>query len=174
MERALNDRDHAVDMLDPRIIDVAIGVAPTRADSRILSIPVLQHEFVTILPSDHPDAQRAMTLETYLSLAHVLVSPEGECRGLVDEALAQQGKTRQLALTPQMFAVPAVVTRTRITATVMRRVALSSEAGRQLALFPPPLNLPSVVFHLIWHRRSESSLAQARFGDSIAASAATL
>ena len=173
--RAFNDRDHAVDMLDAGIIDAAIGVAPSRADGRILSTPVLQDDFVTILASDHPDAQRTMTLETYLSLPHVLVSPEGERHGVVDQALAQQGKTRQLALTlPQMFAVPAIVARTRMTATVMRRVALASEACGQLAVFPPPLALPSITFHLIWHRRGDSSPAQAWFRGVITTSAAAL
>lgn len=79
----------------------------------------------------------------------------------IDQALAQQGKKRILALTlPQMFAVPAVIARTTMTATVMKRVALSSQAGGRLVLFPPPLALPEIVFDLIWHRRSEASPAQ--------------
>lgn len=172
---AFNDRDDVVDMLDAGIIDAAVGVTPTHADARILSTPILQDEFVTILASDHPEARRSMTLKTYLSLPHVLVSPEGERHGIVDQALAQRGKKRQLALTlPQMFAVPAIVARTRMVATVMRRVVLSSEAGGQLALFPPPLALPPIEFHLIWHRRGERSLAQAWFRDLIALTAASL
>jgi DNA-binding transcriptional LysR family regulator len=91
----------------------------------------------------------------------VLVSPEGQRHGVVDQALAEQGKQRTLALTlPQMFAVPAVVARTGMAATVMKRVALNSPASRKLTLFPPPVALPDIIFHLIWHRRSDGNPAQ--------------
>lgn len=158
---AFNDRDHAVDMLDAGEIDAAIGVPPTHPEGRILTRPILRDEFVTIVASRHPAARRGMSMKSYLSLPHVLVSPEGQRHGLVDQALAQQGKQRTLALTlPQMFAVPAVVARTGMTATVLKRVALNSPAGRKLVLFPPPMPLPEIVFHVIWHRRSEGNPAQ--------------
>ena len=158
---AFNDRDHAVDLLEAGVIDAAIGVPPTRADSRILTRPVLRDEFVTIVASTHAAAKRAMNLRTYLSLSHILVSPEGDRHGLVDQALAQQGKRRKLVLTlPQMFAAPAVVARTDLTATVMQRVALGSPVARRLALFPPPVPLPEIVFDLIWQRRNDRSPAQ--------------
>jgi DNA-binding transcriptional LysR family regulator len=158
---AFNDRDHAVDLLDAGAIDAAIGVPPTHPEGRILTRPILRDEFVTIVASHHPAARRGMNMKTYLSLPHVLASPEGQRYGLVDQALAQQGKQRTLALTlPQMFALPAVVARTGMIATVMKRVALHSSAGRKLALFPPPMPLPEIVFHVIWHRRSEGNPAQ--------------
>jgi DNA-binding transcriptional LysR family regulator len=158
---AFNDRDHAVDLLDAGAIDAAIGVPPTHPEGRILTRPILRDEFVTLIASNHPAARRGMNMKTYLSLRHVLVSPEGQRHGLVDQVLAQQGKQRTLALTlPQMFAVPAVVARTGMTATVMKRIALSSPASRKLALFPPPVALPEIVFHLIWHRRSDRNPAQ--------------
>ncbi|MBN3723905.1 LysR family transcriptional regulator [Burkholderia sp. Ac-20379] len=158
---AFSDRDHAVDLLDAGAIDAAIGVPPTRAEGRILARPILRDAFVTIVARDHPAARRGMDMKTYLALPHVLASPEGERHGLVDQALAQQGLQRTLALTlPQMFAVPSVVARSRMTATVMKRVALSSPAGRELVMFPPPVALPEIVIHLIWHRRSEGSPAQ--------------
>lgn len=158
---AFSDRDHAVDLLDAGVIDAAIGVPPTNPEGRILTRPVLRDEFVTIIASKHPAARRGMDMKTYLSLPHALASPEGQRHGLVDQALAQQGLQRKLALTlPQMFALPAVVARTCMTATVMKRVALSSAASPKLAFFPPPVALPEIVFHLIWHRRSDRHAAQ--------------
>lgn len=158
---AFDDRDDAVDMLDAGEIDAAIGVPPTQPVGRILTRPILRDEFVTIVASHHPAARRGMSMKSYLSLPHALVSPEGQRHGLVDEALAQQGMQRTLALTlPQMFAVPAVVARTTMTATVLKRVALNSPAGGKLVLFPPPMPLPDIVFHVMWHRRSEGNPAQ--------------
>jgi len=172
---AFSSRDHAVDLLDAGAIDAAIGVPPTHADGRILTRGVLRDEFVVIVAAGHPALRREMSMKTYLALPHVLVSPEGERHGLVDRELARQGKKRVLALTlPQMFAAPAVVARTNMAATVMKRVALGSPAGRELALFPPPMALPDVTFDLIWHRRSDASPAQRWFRSLVESIAASL
>ena len=88
---------------------------------------------------------------------------------------AQQGRKRKLALTlPHMFAAPAVVARTDMAATVMKRVALGAPAGRRLAMFPPPVKIPDAEFVLIWHRRSEASPAQAWLRGMIESTAAAL
>ena len=161
---AFNDRDAAVDLLDAGMIDVAIGVLPGSADGRILTRPLLRDEFATIVSSDRLATNRTMDLAGYLDLQHVLVSPEGQLHGLVDQALAQQGLKRKLALTlPQLFAVPAVVARTGMAATILKRVAQQAQASHGLMLFAPPLALPEIVFHLIWHRRSDSHPAQRWF-----------
>lgn len=173
--RAFNDRDAAVDLLDAGLIDVAIGVLPGNTDGRILTRPLLRDEFVTIVSTDPLAATRSMDLASYLDLQHVLVSPEGQLHGLVDQALAQQGLKRKLALTlPQLFAVPAVVARTNMAATILKRVALQAQASHGLMLFAPPLALPEIVFHLIWHRRSESHPGQRWFREFIAEQAVDL
>jgi DNA-binding transcriptional LysR family regulator len=56
----------------------------------------------------------------------------------------------------------------------MRRVALTSAAARKLAIFPPPVPLPDIVFDLIWHRRADAHPAQKWFRDLIASIAADL
>ncbi|AKJ30171.1 LysR family transcriptional regulator [Caldimonas brevitalea] len=168
-------RDKAVDLLDAGTIDLAVGVPPTHPESRILTRPILQDEFVTIVRRGHPAVKRRMSLKTYLELPHLLVSPEGDRHGLVDEALGQLGKRRILALTlPQMFAAPAVVAQTDMTATVMRRVALASPARTRLLMCPPPLPLPVVVFGLIWHRRNDVHPAQQWLRDLVVATAGAL
>lgn len=173
--RAFNDRNEAVELLDAGAVDAAIGVPPTQSDGRISTLPLLRDEFVTIVARGNPAARRGMTLKSFLSLSHVLVSPEGERHGIVDQVLAQQGQTRKLGLTlPQMFAVPAVVARTNMTATVMKRFALSSEVAGELVLFPPPLSLPEITFHLVWHRRADGSAAQTWLRTLIASTAAGL
>jgi len=172
---AFSDRDSAVDLLDAGAIDAAIGVPPTQPEGRILTRPIMRDEFVTIIANGHPAARRGMNIKTYLSLPHALASPEGQRYGLVDQVLAQQGLQRTLALTlPHMFALPAVVARTGMTATVMKRVALNSPVERALAFFPPPVALPEIVFHLIWHRRSDTHPAQQWLRGLIGSVASTL
>jgi DNA-binding transcriptional LysR family regulator len=172
---AYNDRDAAVELLDAGMIDAAIGVAPANTDARILARPVMRDAFVTIVSSDNLAARRAMDLTAWLDLPHVLVSPEGQLHGLVDQALAQQGLTRKLALTvPHIFAVPDVVARTNMTATILKRAALHAQARHRLMLFPPPVSLPEIVLDLLWHRRSDTHPAQRWFREFIAQHAAAL
>jgi DNA-binding transcriptional LysR family regulator len=173
--RSFSDRDGAVDLLDAGTIDAAVGVPPTRSESRIFTRTILRDEFVTIVRRDHPSARRGLDMKAFLALPHVLVSPEGDQHGLVDEALAKLGKRRTLALTlPQMFAAPAVVAQTNMTATVMKRVALNCAARRKLVLFPPPVQLPAIDFDLIWHRRNDNHPAQRWFRELIASLASRL
>lgn len=158
---AFNARDDAVDLLDAGTIDAAIGILPTRTEGRILTQPLLRDGFVTLLRHDHPAAQRELDLDTFLALSHVLVSPEGDRYGLVDQALTQMGRQRRIGLTlPHMFAAPTIVAHSDHVATLMKRVVLKSSDRHSLALFPTPLAMPEIEFHLIWHRRNAAHQAQ--------------
>jgi DNA-binding transcriptional LysR family regulator len=172
---AFSARDSAVDLLDAGTIDAAVGVPPTLADGRILTRPLLQDEFVTIVRQGHPAARQGLDLGAYLALSHVLVSPEGDRHGLVDEALARLGQRRHLAVTlPQLFAAPALVARTDMAATLLRRVALHGTEPLQLQVLAPPVALAPIVFHLVWHRRTNGHPAQQWLRGLLASLAAEL
>lgn len=165
--RNFSDRDAATSMLDAGEVDLTIGVPPAPV-GRILNCPLFEERFVCILRKGHPAAER-LDLDTFLSLSHVLVSPENDRFGLVDAALAKMGLKRRLALTlPHMYAAPALVAASDMVATVMAGVvAASGQAGR-LAVRPTPLDLGSVAFSLSWHRRNDVHPAQYWLRDSIA------
>jgi len=172
---AIGNRDSAVDLLDAGTIDAAIGVPPTQAENRILTRSILRDEFVTIVRRNHPALKDGMDMRTFLELKHVLVSPEGDGHGLVDQALAYLGERRTLALTlPQMFAAPSVVAQTDMVATVMKRVAHNSQVWQKLVAFAPPVALPECGYDLMWHRRNDSHPAQRWLREQIAALAASL
>jgi DNA-binding transcriptional LysR family regulator len=172
---AFSDRDEAIDLLDAGKIDAAIGVPPTRQEGRIMTRELLRDEFVTIVHKDNAAARRNLTMKSFLSLRHVLVSPEGNRYGLVDQELAKLGLKRELRLTlPEMFVVPAVLAATDLAATVLKRVAIHSPASSRLVIFPPPVPLPEVTFVLTWHRRNEGSAAQQWLRDTVVRVAAQL
>lgn len=159
--RAFGGRDDAVALLDAGKIDVAIGVLPSTQESRILSAELLRDRFVTVIHKDNPAARRAMDLDAYLALRHILVSPEGNKHGAVDQALAEQGLTRTVQVTlSYMFAVPHMLRTTGFAATLLRRVALHAARAGDLLVLPPPVNLPEIPFHLLWHRRNDNQAAQ--------------
>ena len=159
--RYYTDRDESVTLLDAGKIDVAVGIAPTKAENRIMSQPLLHDDFVTLISRDHPAAQGAMDLTTFLALRHILVSPEGNQFGLVDQKLREQGLTRHISLTlPTMFSVPALLAGTDYVATVLRRVGSYYAYPQRIALFAPPLALPAITIDLQWHRRTQQDAAQ--------------
>lgn len=159
--RTFIDRDRSVAMLDSGEVDLVIGIAPTQSEKRILSQPLISDEFVTVVRRDNEAARHGMTLERYLQMNHILVSPEGNHYGLVDEQLRKQGLSRTVRLTlPTMSAVSRIIAQTNYVATVLRLSVLAGESNDNIVLLQPPLVLPEITFHLLWHRRSDGGNAQ--------------
>lgn len=166
--RNFTDRDDAVSMLDAGDVELTIGVPPTPA-GRILSMPLFEERFVCILRKGHLAAARELTVDAFLSLSHLLVSPENDRFGVVDAALAKQGLKRRLALTlPHLYAAPALVASSDMIATIMEGVVEISGQAERLCIRPPPIALAPVPFTLSWHRRNETHPAQRWFRDRIA------
>jgi DNA-binding transcriptional LysR family regulator len=178
--RNFTNRDDAITMLDGGEADLTIGVPPTPA-ARILNVRLFDERFVCIMRKNHPAARSDLNLEQFLSLSHLLVSPENERFGVVDVALANKGLKRRLALTlPNMYAAPALIASSDMIATIMEGVVSASGHAGDLAVLKPPLDLETVQFVMSWHRRNDTHPAQrwfrtciaAAFPDTIAASIA--
>jgi len=166
--RSFTARDDAVTMLDAGEVDVAIGVPPTMTTGRILTQPLFEERFVCIVRKGHPAADVPLDLDAFVSLSHLLVSPENDRFGHVDTALAKTGLKRRLALTlPQMYAAPMLVARSDMIATLMAGVITASGYADQLHVLPPPVELEPVPFVMSWHRRNDVHPAQRWFRDCI-------
>ena len=158
--RSFTAREDAVTMLDAGEVDVAIGV-PSTASGRILTHPLFEEQFACIVRKDHPVARAPLNLKTFLSLSHLLVSPENDRFGTVDAALAKQALKRRLALTiPNMYAAPLLISRSDFIATVMKGVIAASGHGHELRVLKPPLALEPISFVMSWHRRNDAHPAQ--------------
>lgn len=159
---AFSHRDDAVSILDAGDADLTIGVPPQQpVGGRILSQPLFEERFVCAMRRGHPAAHRALDLENFLSLSHLLVSPEGERYGHVDAALAATGQRRRIALSlPQMYAAPELVARSDLIATLMEGVVAASACRDRLLVLPPPIELAPVTFVMSWHRRNDAPPVQ--------------
>ncbi|WP_407530761.1 LysR family transcriptional regulator [Methylobacterium oryzisoli] len=163
-------RDDAVSILDAGEADLSIGVPPTvSVGARIITQSLFEERFVCVVRRDHPVAAQPLNMETFLALGHLLVSPEGERYGKVDEALAEKGLKRRLGLTlPQMYVAPMLVAKSDMIATLMSGVVAASRVGDQLTILDPPLDLPSPVFAMSWHRRSDAHPVHRWFRELVA------
>jgi DNA-binding transcriptional LysR family regulator len=168
--RGVTARDDAVAMLDAGEIDLAVGVSPTVPTARIIAQRLFAERFVCIMRKGHAAAGPPLDLDAFLSLSHLLVSPENEGFGQVDKALAQRGLRRRLALTlPQMYAAPLLVARSDMIATVMEGVVRASGHAHELLTFTPPVEIGMAQFVMFWHRRNDMHPAQRWMRDCIAA-----
>lgn len=162
--RGFDDRDEAIALLDRGVVDVAIGVPPTEKAGRILSRPLFEEGFVTMMRSGHPVAGSDLKRSDFLAWPHVLFSPEDDRFGIVDERLEQLGLRRNLVLTvPNAFTAALVVERTDALCTMLTGPARQFAASGKIALARTPIDLPSAPFTMNWHRRNDANLAQRWF-----------
>ena len=114
--------------LDDRTLDVAI-VPSTQIPLRFARQPLYGEDFVVAMRAGHP-FKRAPTLDRYCDARHLVVSLSGDPHGFIDDALAQQGRSRRVAVTVPnfMFALSMLLDSDLICA-VPRRFA-AAHAGR--------------------------------------------
>lgn len=164
--RTFIGRNDAVALLDTGQVDITISVSPDPV-ARILSRPMFSETFACLMRHDHPAADH-LDLQTFVTLPHLLVSPENESFGFVDAALSRLGLKRFIALTvPQQFIVPAIIATSDLIATIPRGAFVDGTAP--LRLLTPPIKLDPLPFVLCWHRRNDSHPVQEWARDTIAA-----
>ena len=159
--RSYSARDDSIAMLDAGQADVAVGVPPSSAPGRIFSRPLFEERYVCVVRRGHPVLEGALDLETFLSLNHLLVSPEGDRFGHTDAVLAERGLKRSLAVTlTQMYPAPALVATSDLIATLMSGVVELSGFKDHLIVLEPPLALEPCPYVMVWHRRNDLHPAQ--------------
>ncbi|MDX2022852.1 MAG: LysR family transcriptional regulator [Deltaproteobacteria bacterium] len=136
-------------------------------------LPLFEDRFVCAARKGHPLVKKRLTLPAYLKLKHILVTADPQARGVVDDELAKQGKSREIGLRLSHFLmVPAVVASTDLVAALSYRVAEPMAAILPLQLLPLPLHVPRGRVSLVWHDRFTKAPAHIWFRNQIKAVAA--
>ncbi len=148
-------RQNALDAVAAREIDIALGFFWDVGDAFIKD-DLFTEDFLVVGSRSEHRLAGTIALEAYLQHPHVLVSPGGELRGVVDDALASRGlKRRVIAALPLFLPALAVVQTTNALATVPRIIALKYAEAFDLAVAEPPLTVRSFSISVIRHRRDE-------------------
>lgn len=87
--------------LEVRALDIAI-LPIAEVPPRFVAHKLFEEDFVVTLRKGHAFTRRP-TLKRYCHMRHLLVSLSGDSYGVVDDALAQQGLSRRVALTVPSF-----------------------------------------------------------------------
>lgn len=147
------DRDAAIEALDTSAIDLAVGYFPAVPPQALATALYNDTYAVVGIPDVLPER---LTLDDYLALPHVLVTPRGDATGMVDRTLAGMGLERRIvAAVPQLLAAFATVAETGAIATVPARLARHLAPLMGLRTAPPPFALPPVPVVALRHRRNE-------------------
>ncbi len=99
---------------------------------------------------------KRLSLKTYLSLPHMVVSSLSDTYTEVDTLLAKKGlKRRVAAVIPHYVVAAKAVVDTDMILTLPYRLAVALPDCAELDLMEPPLGSGTFAYGLIWHPRSE-------------------
>jgi DNA-binding transcriptional LysR family regulator len=147
-------RRQAAEALAAGDLDIAIGYFWGRTPGLTVE-PLFEEDYAAVLRKDHRALQKNnLTLAAYLGADHILVSYDGDVRGVVDATLANMGKSRRVAATvPFFLSAFAMVARTDLIVTVPSRVAVAYAPRFGLTFTTPPLPIRRFRVAQAWHQR---------------------
>jgi DNA-binding transcriptional LysR family regulator len=132
--------------------------------------------FVCMLRKGHPALRKKrLSLQQYVALEHLLVSPGGTPGSFVDTELERRGLSRRIGLQVSSFLVaPQLVAETDLISTGPERLLRRTGKHYPIVLLEAPLRLPRFDLCLVWHSRREHEPAHAWMRDVIARAAQQL
>lgn len=147
-------RGNAVDALNEGRADLALGFIWDLPDT-ILGERLYDESFRVVgQPHVLPKAP-LIDLEAYCAADHVLISPAGDLRGVVDDRLAAMGRSRRIVLgLPAFLPALAAVAVSEAILTLPARLANRLAPGFGLVSAMPPLDVRSFPVSVFWHRRN--------------------
>jgi DNA-binding transcriptional LysR family regulator len=143
-------------------VDLSIGFPGTeRVPGGHFKRKLFSDRFVCIARKGHPKIGARLTLDTYTSLDHAIVTETRDADGVVDEALRKLRRSRRTALrVPHFLLVPAIIAETDLVAAMDERVVSHFARSLPIQVLEPPLKLPTGSIHMMWHARTHDDPAQ--------------
>lgn len=141
--------------LEAGTIDLAIAGFYGDLPEGFYAQTLFDETYTCIIRKDHPRARGKLSLETFLDLDHVLVSPQGDLDGIVDKELAKKKLKRRIIAGVSNFQTPAtIIAGSDCIATLPTRIAEQLAQFYPLRCFAPPLPIPSFRVKQVWHART--------------------
>lgn len=145
------EKESLVNSIENNALDVAVGTF-FNLPPYILQKTLLSEQFVGIARSDHPALEDGViSLENFVGFPHALFTLRRDDIGIIDQALADQGLKRRIALTvPYWFALPAAIASSNLLVAIPSCMAAHVTRHYSLQTFDIPLNLSSWSISMVW------------------------
>ena len=160
----------ALDALVDGRIDLAIGYFdfPANASDAFVIEQLCSERYVMAARAHHPIMQAPVSVEAFSKAEHLLVSPNGLIRDMVDHALQQGGHKRNVrTIVPSLFSALSIVEKTDLVVTLPERVASRNAERFTLTYKPLPVKVGHFNLHAVRHRRDARSALQTWLIDQI-------
>jgi DNA-binding transcriptional LysR family regulator len=133
------------------------------SNPKLRCVTLAQERYVVIMRPGHPLSRRRLDPDRYYRAAHALVSVVGGgLHGAVDAQLAASGRRRNVMVSvPTFLAGIDLVSRSDLLLSLPSRLAQHYRA--LVTSRPLPVPSPSFDVVLVWHARTDGSLAHAWF-----------
>ena len=145
-----------MDALSEGRADLVLGFVWERPEM-ISCKPIYEESFLVAgRPEALPKAPH-ISIDDYCAADHVLISPGGDLRGVVDDQLEAMGRSRRVILgLPAFLPALAAAADSAALVTLPARVARAFAAGFGLATAEPPIPVRRFPVSVFWHRRNET------------------
>ncbi|MEM1362779.1 MAG: LysR substrate-binding domain-containing protein [Pseudomonadota bacterium] len=149
-------RGQAIEALNEGRVDLALGFYWDLPDTICSETLYKDSYLVAGLPEALPHAP-LIDLDAYCAADHVLTSPGGDMRGVVDDQLETLGRSRRVVLgLPAFLPALAAVAASGALVTLPTHVATAFAGRFGLVTAEPPIELRSFAVSVFWHRRNDS------------------
>lgn len=139
-------------------VDLETGVVGVSIGPEVRTQGLFRDRFVGVVRPGHPLARSEIDAARYAAARHVLVSRRGLDGGPIDEALADLGLKREVAVVVGGYSAALALARaTDLVATVPERHTGDLRVG--LFSFPLPFPAPEITVSLLWHPRMDADPA---------------
>lgn len=139
-------------------INFAIGHLPKLDGRGICSVQLLHERYDVLMRADHPLAATPLSKASYLGAAHAVVSSVGGGHRAIEDSLLRR-KARIVARVPNIIAVPMILARSDLIATVPRRVARELARAAPFIVASLPVDIPELEVRVFWHERFDADPA---------------
>lgn len=144
--------------LETGAIDIAIAGFYGELPEGFFKRALVKETYACVVRKGHPKVVKELSLETFVSLEHLLVSPHGDLVGAVDAALAKKKMKRHIVAGVGNFHSPAaIVAETDYIVTVPKRLAELYAKTYPVKWFEPPLPVSGFTIVSVWHARTHRS-----------------
>lgn len=143
--------EKVLEELDRGTVDCALGGLHGLKAERVTRSVVFADRFVGVARRDHPRlGNGTMTLDDFVDTPQVLISPGGEARGDIDEALKLLGRERRISITvPNFLTLPLIVQSTDLIGVLPERLAGQIAGAGSLMIFDLPLKIEPIISSML-------------------------